>query len=224
MSLSNKSQPPTPVSSDRLVAMIADIVDYNHAHLSLQDQHDLIHDEGGYLDQPAAEIQRQHDAITQATGGGLDLARAVRLEKTPEEVGRFIYNNLPNDHVEYAVAKERGEYRGFAALHDLCDANMLLVNWVGHDVSSEANQKRANAIMDEVNKLLVPPVDEEVIQAIREEVKKQLLHPTVNADQEEYVRAKIDAHGVPEIKEELAGVIWEEVNDMFLRLQKHLHN
>lgn len=37
-----------------------------------------------------------------------------------------IFGALTKDELDYISDPERGEYIGFAALHDLCDANMLL--------------------------------------------------------------------------------------------------
>lgn len=37
-----------------------------------------------------------------------------------------IVAELPSPLIRYAMSAERGEFAGFAALHDKCDANMLL--------------------------------------------------------------------------------------------------
>jgi hypothetical protein len=42
------------------------------------------------------------------------------------EGARHVRDRLTLKQMAYASAKSRGKYRGFAALHDVCDANMLL--------------------------------------------------------------------------------------------------
>ena len=45
---------------------------------------------------------------------------------TVEEGADFVMHQVSEIDIEYAVDPLRGSYKGFAALHDLCDANMLL--------------------------------------------------------------------------------------------------
>lgn len=47
-------------------------------------------------------------------------------EFNPIEDARFILGQLTPEQLAYAKDPARGEYRGFAALHDLMDANMIL--------------------------------------------------------------------------------------------------
>lgn len=58
----------------------------------------------------------------------------------------------PSD-VEYASSVERGEHRGFSALHDLLDANMLLPQDI-IDEAARGNCDGANAVIELVNDIL----------------------------------------------------------------------
>jgi hypothetical protein len=44
-----------------------------------------------------------------------------------------IVASLTPEQIEYSIAEERGEFRGFAALHDLMDANELILSRVPED-------------------------------------------------------------------------------------------
>ena len=72
-----------------------------------------------------------------------------------------VMSKLAPDQVAYAADPARGEYRGFAALHDLLDANMLLPFADDVDLLADDDewptayaewQTFANAVMDEVSR------------------------------------------------------------------------
>lgn len=65
-----------------------------------------------------------------------------------------IMAKLSDEAIAYAANVKRGEFRGFAALHDLCDANMLLPN-ANHWTWSDAQVELANAVAAEVTRLLL---------------------------------------------------------------------
>lgn len=72
-----------------------------------------------------------------------------------------IVAQLTPEQIEYAIDDARGEYRGFAALHDLMDANMLLPSIGEYDGRDEDEEyldavcAEHNRIMDRVNELLL---------------------------------------------------------------------
>lgn len=61
---------------------------------------------------------------------------------------------LTDDAIRYATSTDRGDYRGFAALHDFCDANMLLPGAENFDCTDEECAHH-NAVMAEVTRLLL---------------------------------------------------------------------
>ena len=65
-----------------------------------------------------------------------------------------ILAQLSQGDISYALAPERGKFRGFAALHDLHDANEFLP-WEG-DMSAEENVRRAGAAIEQFNQLVIP--------------------------------------------------------------------
>jgi hypothetical protein len=76
---------------------------------------------------------------------------------TPADLAtRFIAKLTPQE-VAYAIDAARGEYRGFAALHDLFDANEEL--WKAadspDDFNSEAHLELLNAAMEHINARLL---------------------------------------------------------------------
>ncbi len=80
------------------------------------------------------------------------------------EAARLVANLTPEERA-YATDEARGEYVGFAALHDLCDANMLLPGAANDDeldlVCDETYIAFCNSVMCSVNHLLLsklPPI------------------------------------------------------------------
>ncbi len=74
----------------------------------------------------------------------------------------FVMAQLSREDLEYAADSARGEYRGFAALHDRMDANMLLPfadddsTWTDGIISEHvAFVTFANAVMDEVSRRIL---------------------------------------------------------------------
>lgn len=65
-----------------------------------------------------------------------------------------IFQKLTPAQVAYAASTARGEYRGFAALHDLMDANMLLIG-DGEFTGTVEDIHRHNATMEEVSALII---------------------------------------------------------------------
>lgn len=68
-----------------------------------------------------------------------------------------IYDQLTEADRLYADSPERGTYRGFAALHDLMDANMILplANSATLDLNDGGYVNWCNAIMDAVSLLII---------------------------------------------------------------------
>ena len=88
---------------------------------------------------------------------------------TVDDGVRHVLQQLTPDMVAYASSPERGEYRGFAALHDLCDANLLLPLSDGSGMLSgealPAYTDFCNAVVSAVTAQLVarpktPPLEE----------------------------------------------------------------
>lgn len=66
---------------------------------------------------------------------------------------------LTPEMIAYANDQQRGQYKGFAALHDLCDANMLLPIRGGFvDSSDQQETDYLNAVMEGVNDFLATHV------------------------------------------------------------------
>ena len=65
-----------------------------------------------------------------------------------------ILAQLSRGDISYALDPERGKFRGFAALHDLHDANEFLP-W-DFDGETEGNIKRATAAIEQFNQLIIP--------------------------------------------------------------------
>lgn len=77
------------------------------------------------------------------------------------EVGAdYVWSQLDRNDIAYAGDPERGEYRGFAALHDRCDANMLLPDAEDYDAGNEEQTLYLNRVMDEVSRRLIATWDE----------------------------------------------------------------
>lgn len=78
------------------------------------------------------------------------------------EGAELVMANLSRDDIEYAADTARGEYRGFAALHDRMDANMILPFadegdsiWTDDGGISEEYASFANAVSDEVTRRIL---------------------------------------------------------------------
>lgn len=65
-----------------------------------------------------------------------------------------IFRQLGKEEILYANDPERGEYRGFSALHDLLDANMLLPFANEADINEEYINF-CNAVMEQFNETLL---------------------------------------------------------------------
>ncbi len=76
------------------------------------------------------------------------------------EGAEFVMAQLSREDIEYAADPARGEYRGFAALHDRMDANMILPFvdddsvWTDGGISEEY-ASFANAVSDEVGRRIL---------------------------------------------------------------------
>lgn len=68
---------------------------------------------------------------------------------------RLIYDNLSDEYIDYARDPARGKYRGFSALHDKCDANMLLPGAEDFDANNQEQTDWLNAVMEQVTKLIL---------------------------------------------------------------------
>lgn len=84
----------------------------------------------------------------------------------------FLESSLPHgshEAMDYAGHPDRGDYRGFAALHDRCDANMLLpIGEDTYDPSNEAQAKWLCEVMDEVTRYLILRFDQSPMPAPRQ--------------------------------------------------------
>lgn len=75
----------------------------------------------------------------------------------PSEAANLILRDLPSRWLVYALDAKRGAYRGFAALHDRCDANMLIpdAEWAGRTVGEmDEFTNWANLVMDAFNEIV----------------------------------------------------------------------
>lgn len=77
-----------------------------------------------------------------------------------DEAVELVMANLSRDDIEYAADPARGKYRGFAALHDRMDANMILPfaeddSARGDDGITEEYVTFANAVMDKVSRRII---------------------------------------------------------------------
>lgn len=70
------------------------------------------------------------------------------------EARKIVYS-LPVAHLLYAASEKRGEFRGFAALHDLFDANMMLPGAEDDHEDMAEWLDRSNKIMDKVTQLII---------------------------------------------------------------------
>lgn len=83
-------------------------------------------------------------------------------KETIEKCARAFIATLTKEELAYCTDKERGEYMGFAALHDLMDANVELVDAIVAldlpsnqcPISEEFSEEQIpflNRVMDQVN-------------------------------------------------------------------------
>ncbi len=67
-------------------------------------------------------------------------------------------SQLSQAEIAYAKSPKRGEYRGFAALHDLFDANDLLPVWEDardDETALQAHVNYCNAVIDEITRRIL---------------------------------------------------------------------
>jgi len=79
---------------------------------------------------------------------------------TVDEGAEFVMASISQDDIEYAADSARGGYRGFAALHDRMDANMILpfaedASIWNDDGILEEYVSFANAVSDEVSRRIL---------------------------------------------------------------------
>ena len=95
------------------------------------------------IDDPTEEIDRTVDPRDPAP---------VPADFTLAQGVAHVVAQLTPEMIAYANDPQRGEYKGFAALHDLCDANMLLPIRGGFvDPSDQQETDYLNAVMEGVN-------------------------------------------------------------------------
>lgn len=98
-------------------------------------------------------MSRYHAIATQS-------ALVFRDMGVPKAV-EFVMAKLSREDIEYAADAARGKYRGFAALHDRMDANMILPFAEDDSVWDPAGGLTkeyvsfANAVMDEVSRRII---------------------------------------------------------------------
>lgn len=91
----------------------------------------------------ATRYDNGREGISAPTFQGMGVAEAAGL----------VMAELSREDIEYATDPARGEYRGFAALHDRMDANMILPFADTDAADDMANYLPfANAVMDEVSR------------------------------------------------------------------------
>jgi len=73
-------------------------------------------------------------------------------EQIKQEAKKVIEQLTPED-IAYAVDPDRGEYQGFAALHDLLDANTLLI----HLFKGIDDLNLCNEVASEITRQLLAP-------------------------------------------------------------------
>lgn len=89
-----------------------------------------------------------HPKLTPAYIADAKLRAGIFIES------RKIVNALKPGDILYAAHPDRGEFRGFAALHDLFDANMMLP--VGEEEAMDQEwMDRMNLIMAKVTELII---------------------------------------------------------------------
>jgi hypothetical protein len=75
---------------------------------------------------------------------------------SPNGFALFFLASLTQEAKSYAVDAARGEHRGFAALHDLMDANEALAGVMGiEDFDAARDTPAMNAVIEEINRLLL---------------------------------------------------------------------
>ena len=74
-----------------------------------------------------------------------------RIERAAQSIVRRVGKKAR----AYASSPARGEFRGFAALHDLMDANTLLPAWSIRQTANGPDFTTANKITDRVTQILV---------------------------------------------------------------------
>ena len=99
-----------------------------------------------------SESGKEHRCPGCAPGGTF---RSMTVEKGADAV----MAQLSADDINYAAHPARGEFAGFAALHDRMDANMILPFAEELDFDDERETDSylgwANAVMDEVSRRIV---------------------------------------------------------------------
>lgn len=103
------------------------------------------------------ESDGEHRCPTCAAGGPAAAFHGMSVAQGADHV----MSQLSKDDIAYAADPARGEFRGFAALHDRMDANMLLPFADDPDVLANDDTwadehakwtSFANAVMDEVSR------------------------------------------------------------------------
>ena len=112
-----------------------------------------------YVDRPRQHLDRTHEIGDPSQ----ELDRTVDPRDPPpvpadftlaQGVAHVVAQLTPAD-IAYAKDPQRGEYKGFAALHDLCDANMLLPIRGGFvDSSDQQETDYLNAVMEGINEYI----------------------------------------------------------------------
>lgn len=72
-----------------------------------------------------------------------------------QQGAELVMSKFPKSWIEYAASPERGEYAGFAALHDKCDANMLLPFCEVARTNSDEYLAFCNAVMERVSQIIL---------------------------------------------------------------------
>ena len=77
------------------------------------------------------------------------MARLMTEERVRLEAEKIV-NQLSDEDVAYATDPERGEYRDFAALHDLFDANELLPSDGRPEIEQIDDWNAIMAVVDDI--------------------------------------------------------------------------
>lgn len=110
--------------------------------------YDTLDDMGNFLPSGGEEMPSHMSPLLMA---------AFIRECVFSSLAKMIVSRLTPSEVEYATAKERGEFRGFAALHDLFDANCLLLDVLplNDDEGFQAQADRYNTLSTAITRQLL---------------------------------------------------------------------
>jgi hypothetical protein len=81
-----------------------------------------------------------------------------------EQCASAFIATLSKEELAYCTDKERGDYMGFSALHDLMDANVELMNTIGALSANEKEIKFLNRVIKRIDAKLKGETRDELSQ------------------------------------------------------------